>query len=276
MFLLKELLILAAILALASLGLIEFSNPYWQNSTSENLISNQYKIASNPDIKKEFSSEFYLYIDLIQNKPIDKPKIKSQISELGSDFEREYLTALLKKREGSFSEAYKILFSQLNKQPEYLSYYSELSSLAKISGTINKLRTRINSEADTSNNFVIYLKALTEYQDGNASQAIKIFQSLIEKGFLSTEIFYQLAQGYRTIGDYDKGFLNLIKAEEQSEENDQFLSKVYNLKGTLFFLSGKYEEAKREYESALKYSTKTGNKVEEIKALANLAIILDV
>ena len=54
-----------------------------------------------------------------------------------------------------------------------------------------------------------------------------------------------------------------------------YFSKINNLKGTIFFLSGEYEQAKKFYQYALDLSEKNGNSVEEIKAIANLAIIKD-
>ena len=78
-----------------------------------------------------------------------------------------------------------------------------------------------------------------------------------------------------TIGNYDESFLKLLEAEKLCGDDEPFLAKIINLKGTLYFLSGDYDKAKKEYETSLAIAKKSGNKVEEIKSIANLAIIKD-
>jgi len=275
MFLLKELFVLAGILILASVGLVELSHPFWNSSHTSKTKSSVTLSVDSLNTDKN-TTGFYSYLDLLHNKPIDKKNIQTKINELNSEFEREYLTAVLNKRKGNFEEAYNNLFSQLNYLPNFLPYYEEISALAKISENINQLNTWLSSKNDSTNKFINYLNALIAYQEGNYSKAINKYESLIISEFQSKEIYYNLAQACRSVGDYDKGFLNLLNAEQYCGDNDPFLAKTFNLKGTLFFLSGEYKRAKTEYQLALEIATNTGNTVEEIKATANLAIIKDV
>lgn len=275
MFLLKEIIVLAGILILASFGLVELSHPFW-NSAQDNKKTNSAAHSFENNKSNKYSSEFYQYLDQVLNSPIDKKNIKNQISEIESEFEKEYLSALLQKREGNFDDAFSRLFSQLDKSPDYLPYYEEIASLGKISENIKTLDEWISSGTDATNRFTKYLTALIDFQKGNVSESIKQFQVLVDEEFVSKEIYYQLAQAFRIAGDYENSLKNLQEAEKHCLANDPYLAKVINLKGTLFFLSGDYENSKAEYQSAIKISNQTGNKVEEIKARANLAIIKDV
>jgi CHAT domain-containing protein/tetratricopeptide (TPR) repeat protein len=222
------------------------------------------------------SNEFYHYLNLIQNKSINKIKIQSEINSLPSEFEREFLSALLKKREGSYEESYKKLYSLLDDLPSYLNYYEELAVQAKISDNLDELARWLKRNVNKSgSNFYLYLEAMIEIQRGNTSFAIEEFQSLILKGFAAKELYLHLANAQRMSGNYDAAFKNLVEAESLCKPDDYFFPKIINLKGTLNYLSHEFSKAKALYESALKISIANGNTVEEIKAIANLAIIKD-
>ena len=275
MFVIKEILALATFLILAAIGLTEISKS--DSKVSSNIqLQNQSKNSSVNALLTQSSDEFFYYLDIIQNKPIDKEKVQAELNSFSSEFEKTFLSALLKKRAGEFENSFNQLFSLLANSPSQLRYYEELSSLAKISGKLKELSKWLDSNEDKSTDpFYIYLDGLVELNKGNTSTAIEKIQTLTVKGFVSKEIYYQLAYSFRIVGDYNASFKNLIEAEKLCGDNDVFLSKIINLKGTIFFLSGDYDKAKKEYESTLQLSVSNGNRVEEIKAIANLAIIKD-
>lgn len=267
MFLIKEIIVFAACLIIAAIGFSGVSNSE-DNNTSI--------IESDVQRKTNSSDEFFYYLDIIQNKPIDKEKVRAKLNSFSSEFEKTFLSALLKKRAGEFENSFNQLFSLLANSPSQVRYYEELSALAKISGKLNELSKWLDSKKEKATDpFYIYLDGLVEMNMGNTSAAIEKIQSLTEKGFVSKEIYYQLAYLFRIVGDYDASFKNLIEAEKLCDDNDVFLSKIINLKGTIFFLSGEYDQAKKEYTSALNLSERNGNRIEKIKAIANLAIIKD-
>jgi CHAT domain-containing protein len=269
---LKEFFVLCLTTVLLSfLGITNSS----QSINSNQSLNSEKKSVNNFDIKT--SEQFNYYLDLIQNKPIDKGKLKNELTSLESKFEQEFLSALLKKREGEFEKAFKQLYPLLENFPDYFIYYEELALLGKLSGNSGKLSEwHEKNKSNSSNKFYFYLKALIELHSGKTTQAIETFQSLVSDGIKSKEIYFQLANANRITGNYDAAFTNLISAESLCENNDQFLSKIINLKGTIFYLSGEYKQAKTNYASALNFSIKSGNKSEEIKSFANLAIIKDM
>lgn len=276
MLILKEIVIISVILILGSVGLVEISIPSWNNSSQNKSETTSGKLLERYEEKKDASDEFFFYMDLIQNRPIVIEKVRDELKSIKSDFEREYLSALLLKREGDFESSFNRLFSLLTYFPPQLSYYEELSTLAKISGNLNELsQWLITNKEKSTDPYYLYLDGLVEIQKGITSAAIKKFQSLTANGFVPKEIYFQLAYSFRTIGDYDASFRNLIEAEKLCDNNALFLPKIINLKGTIFFLSGDYDQAKKEYESALKISKDNKNRVEEIKAVSNLAIVKD-
>ena len=274
MFLLKEFFVSVLCLTTALISFLGITNSSQSINSNQNLNSVKNSV-NNLDIRT--SEQFSNYHDLIQNKPIDKNKLKNELTSLESKFEQEFLSALLKKREGEFEQAFNQLFPLLDDFPENFIYYEEIALLGKISGNSNKLSEFLEkNKSNSSNKFYVYLKALIELHGGMTTHAIETFQSLVSNGIKSKEIYFQLANAYRITGNYDEALKSLITAESLCENNDQFLSKIINLKGTIFYLSGDYEQAKKNYRSALESSIKSGNKSEEIKSFANLAIIKDV
>lgn len=222
------------------------------------------------------SDRFEHYFDQIQNKSIDKKEIQSEVNKLQSEFEREFLYALIEKRSGNYDEYFKRLFALTNTLPKYLAYYEELTFSAKVSGNLKKIAAWLESNKENSDNpYYTFLDALYFSQSGKYSEGIERLEKLINQNIKSKEVYLQLANGYRIIGDYEKSYHSLIEAEKMCEVNDRYLAKISNLKGTIFFLSGDYQKAKSEYDLALKSSRDFGSKVEEIKSIANLAIIKD-
>ncbi len=276
MFLLKELSVLFAILFLTATGLLEISNSFLgsdhlnnQQKTAQNLYA--YSAGDN-----KFSDEFKNYEMKIHQEEINKEKIEIEIKNLEYKFEREYLLALLRKRQEKFDESFDLLFNLLKQSPQYLNLYEELASIAKITDNLDKLSDWLNGIKDSTNLFYLYLDGLVESQKGESAKSIGKLLRLIEKGFISKEVYFQLASLYRTTGDYELSFRNLKDAEMICEREEAFLAKIINLKGTLFYLSGDYESAKQGYALALETANKNRNKVEEVKAIANIAIIKDL
>lgn len=273
MYLLKEFFISVLYLTTVLISFWGLTNSSQSYNHNQNFDSSK-KSAS--DSGNKLSENFNYYLELIQNKPI-KNNIENKFSSLDSEFEREFLYALLKKRRGEFENAFNQLLTILDNFPDYYNYYEELALLGKISGNSSKLNEWLEkNKSNSSNKFYLYLKSLVEFHSGKTAQAIETLQSLVSSGITSKEIYLQLANAHRITGNYDAAFKYLIDAENLCENNEQFLSKIINLKGTIFYLSGDYEQAERNYSVALEYSIKSGNKAEEIKSFANLAIIKDV
>lgn len=273
MFQQKEFIVFAISLILA---LLIFTGISSTDQTDSSSVTNNPKVSPDKIQLLETSAEFKYYLDIIQNKHIDNSEIQSQLKSLQPEFEREYLSALLDKRSGNYEYSFQKLFSVLSKLPSHPAYYEELAVSAKVSDNLNKVSDWLSSNNEKSiNAYYSYLEALIEYQTGQTSKGIAKLEMLISNGMSSKEIYFQLANGYRVVGSYYEAFKYLQMSEKLCESEGPFLAKTFNLKGTLYYLSGEYDKAKVEYESALKNSRETGNKSEEIKSISNLAIIKD-
>lgn len=270
MHLLKEITILIAIILVAAFGLAGIS--LTNSSSSAELAKDPSSTPQQPDIK--FSNEFYSFKHLIENQSINPKNVEEELLSVKSKLEKKFLAALLKKREWDFDGAFNQLFLLLDDKPTQLLFYEELASISKISGNLKKIEDWLKSNKEKSSIQILFLDALVEVQNGNGSVAIEKFGSLVDKGILSREIFFHLANACRIVGDYDSSLKYVIEAEKISD-NDQYLSKIVNLKGTIYFLSGDYDNAKNYYETALELSKKNENRIEEIKSVANLAIVKD-
>lgn len=274
MLLLKEVILIIVVLFSASFGLFELSTSYTNTEVESKHLAQQIKRSSLYDDK--LSEDFHKYLYLIQNESINKKSIQSEIGSLSSEFEKQYLSALIKKREGDYNTSFDQLYILLEKLPEFFEYYEQISALGKITGNLDKLSKWLEQKPDSLNTFDYYLKGLIENEQGHTESSISTYQKLIGEGFSAKEIYYQLASVLRKVGNYEDAFINLSKAEKICKSDDSFLSRIIILKGTLYFLSGDYDKSKLQYETSLKLSKKIDNTVEQIKSLANLAIIKDM
>ncbi|RKY94573.1 MAG: hypothetical protein DRQ01_02050, partial [Ignavibacteriae bacterium] len=210
----------------------------------------------------------------IRNSEIDKKLIEDELDKLNSIFENNYLSALLKIREGDYLQAYQLLFNHLDVNILHLSFYDELVISAKITNNFTQLNTWLQGREETSPG-TLYLSALIKFESGSYQQSAKEFEEIVNRGFVSEKVFYKLAYAYRLTGDYEISLKWLDRAVEQLSADDKFLAKVLNGKGSIYFLSGDYETAEKHYTDARNSAIKTGNTAEEIKAIGNLALIKD-
>jgi CHAT domain-containing protein len=114
------------------------------------------------------------------------------------------------------------------------------------------------------------LQALYFYHTNDYSKSIDILKN--QTGFNE---LYLLSYSYRGIGDYENALSTMNHAEVLVQTESNLASKVFISKGSLYYLSGKYDLAEKFYLSGMKSAKISGNKKEEVKALINLAILDD-
>lgn len=262
-------------LLLAMSGIFKVSTPWLENS----VIPTDTLQTAHPLIKNEgilFSQKFYQLEYEILNKWISKERLEEEINNLPEDFEKDYLLALIKKRENEFNIAYDLLIDHLSSSPPLFRYYDELVELANITGNLDNISEALKKEQTSENNYYKYLAGILEFTKGNYTECIKDLQTLVDAKITSVEIYHKLTSAYRGIGDYDQGLKEITKAESLADSNSFDLPKILNAKGSIYFLSGLYDQANEYYKKANLVAKKTGNVVEEIRSLANLAIIDDI
>lgn len=222
------------------------------------------KLSSN---KNAFAEKFKrIEFQLSNSSKIDN--IADSINNLTTDFEKKYLTALLHKRKSDYEKAFNLLFSTAKELPAYYNFYDELIFTAKASDNLNLVETFIKNKG--ASKYLNYLKALFLYHTNQYSGSIDILKD--EDDF---EPLYLLSYSYRGNADYENALTSLNKAETLINQNNDQLVKVIIAKGSLYLLSGKYDEANKLYSRSLTLAQKLGNKKEEAKSLINLAILDD-
>jgi len=264
-------LLITSFLAIA--GLFGIAEP--DNSVPQKTPSNPQLINYIADDDLYFSKEFYHYEFLIINSELNK-SIDFKINNLLDGFEKDYLVALLKNRNKEFNNAYTVLAKHLDSTPQLYRYYDLLAQLANITNNLNELSNRIKENDKTVKGYHVYLIGMIEFTKGDYSETIKHLNSLINDGIESKEIYYALTYAYRSLGNYEQGLKELIKAENFVDSSSFYYPKIINAKGSLFYLSGKYDIAEQNYQTAYDHAVRKKNVVEEIKALTNLAIIKDL
>jgi CHAT domain-containing protein len=244
-------------LAFIAVGFISTNNSYIsQNNTKE--ITETRKSDSN-FTRLEFS--------LLNGT--DVTTFSDSINQLTDNFEKNYLLALLEKRKFEYDNSFNRLYSLLPNYPAYYPFYDELVFTAKASDNI-KLLTKFISENKSINNFSEYLSALINYHENKYSDAVQTLKN--KKEF---EELYLLSYSYRGLGDYENALKVLDKSENLISIDNNMISKVFVSKGSLYLLSGKYDEAEKYYKKGLESAKLFRDRREEIKALINFAILDD-
>lgn len=224
--------------------------------------------------KTNISKTFLKLESQIRNSEIDFNQIEEEIESTKSDFEKNYLSSLIKIRKGDYETAFTLLNNLLDEKTSYLPYYDELVTSAKITGNITQLRSWIERQNATSINS-LYLSSIINFENGNYNESITELKQILEKDSSHVVVFYKLAYSYRLVGNYNQSLEMLKKAEVMLSPGNKYYAKVLNGKGSIYFLSGEYESAEKNYTEAYNSAKNSGNTVERIKAVGNLAIIKD-
>lgn len=265
MFLWKSVFVLLSILTATVPGLFIITSVYIpQQETPQSIKELRLE-------EKKLSKSFYQIESSLKNGDYDKVGTPKKISDLTSKFEREYLQALIKKREGDFSSHYNLLSWQLSYVPELFRYYDELAFSARANGKLKELKVQA-ARLKTQSGFKLYLTALVEHNLGNYNEALKISDSLSAN---KKEIFFLRAQALRGLGNYDEANKELDFAEKLAGGDRDYLAKIYNSKGSLFFLSGQLKKAEEFYKKANQLAKTANHKEEETRSIINLGIIAD-
>lgn len=232
---------------------------------------NNVQISESRFQEKKFSKSFYLVENSVRNEDYDRTAIPKKIADLTSKFEQEYVQSLIKKREGNFTSQYNFLFWQLGYIPEYFPYYEELVHSARVNEKLGELKEQ-TARLKSKSPFRQYLSALIEYHLGNYSNAQNILDNIPHS---VKETHYLKAMILRGLGDYNAAKNELMRAEKLCGNNKNYLVKIYNSLGSLFFLSGETSKAEDYYKKAYQIAKTTGNSAEQVKSLVNLGIVLD-
>jgi CHAT domain-containing protein/uncharacterized protein HemY len=235
------------------------------------LVSEIDFIFSNSNSSNHYASDSVsfdtLYFALTSQK-INEDEIEKLISELNTEFEKDFANALLLKRKQKFIEAFKLLEKHLKSVPDNYYYYDELVWLASVNDTLNHFENLFPQNHFSK--YHNYLKALLAYQKGNYSESINFLNNANEFNQL-----YLLSHCYRAIGDYQQSINILDSCQIICPEESHDYVKLIISKGSVLLLSGKYNEAEKIYQKGYELALKSGNKKEETKALINLAILND-
>ncbi len=261
----KPAIIFFALMLSALVGLFIISTGFSSNDKNISLQTTDLKNQSD------------IFFPSIAFRRIEKALINSSnitstsdsINQLTNSFEKNYLTSLAFKRKSEYRKSFDLLYSMLSSYPKYYPFYDELTFSAKASNNLMQIEQFINSEK-SHNKYLDYFKALYFYHTNQYSKSIELL-----KDNNDIQPQYLLSYSYRGLGDYDNALKVLNNAEILLQQNSYEVSKVLISKGSLYLLSGNYDEAKKLYLIGLESAKQSGNRIEEAKSLINLAILDD-
>ena len=242
------------------------------NQASENKPQYSVSIDSlNSEIKNLGWNERLLtsYHFIIINSGKD---FRKDLNNLPSGYEVTFLKALYLKKEQDYEAMFDVLYKSFANKINYLPYYEELVFAASAADKINLIEGRINKEDFINKEF---LSGLVSTSKGENEKAVKYFNKALNKGS-DENIFYRLSYAQRNNGNYNNAGKTLSKAKESFPNDKWFITKVILAEGSLFFLSGDYDNALKYYKNGLKLALENSDIQNESKAYINLGIIEDI
>jgi len=217
--------------------------------------------------------KFVNYDFLLRNNGIDFPAEKKFLSGLQRSFERDFLLGRVDFKQGKYKKTFDSLLQFLTEEPDYEQYYYLLAKAAHIiKSDTALLRNAFNGKLSYK---ILFLKGLLFYNRAKYVSAKYYFSAAVEKNPTDFEIKYMLAYTTRNLGDYSKAFELLADAETLLEPGSPEITKVDVAKGSLFYLSGDYSNAKKYYQKGKDEAERLDYNIEKIKALLNIAMIKD-
>jgi CHAT domain-containing protein len=258
-------LIFSSMILFAILGLFSLASGFLPVEIEPPADNNKNAIQSKKEI---LSNRFKRFETQILNSGNIK-NLSDSINQINNIFEKNYLLALFDKRKKEYGNSFNRLYSLLPALPEYYPFYDELVFSTKATGNIQLIEKFIK-ESKTQGKYYYYLKALLSYNANKYSEAVEILKD--KNDF---EQLYLLSYSYRGLGDYENALKVMQEAESIIQKENIYFSKVLISKGSLFLLSGRYDDAESVYKKGFESAKLFSDKREEIKALINLAIIDD-
>ena len=216
---------------------------------------------------KNLLSKYHFYIISSENIS-DK-----NLQELPKGYQTSFLNALLLKKNQEYKTMYDTLFKSFSNAVTYLPYFEELVFAAS---AVNKISSIEEKNKKENFNYKDFINGLLSSSKGNYETALKFFNEALKKDSSDNNIFYQLSYAYRNTGDYENAGKILLRAEKLFSNDKWFIAKSRLAHGSLFFLSGDYENASKFYNEGLKISTDNSDKQNEAKADINIGIIEDI
>ncbi|VAX21200.1 hypothetical protein MNBD_IGNAVI01-512, partial [hydrothermal vent metagenome] len=217
-------------------------------------------------------SSFEQYIFYLENNKIEEININSKI--LSNDFEKDFAEAVINYKQNKFENSYRLLFVHLKERPVFLKYYEYLVKTAGVLNNYNQIKDFVSQSKDEAE--FLYLSGLIDYYETNYGSAEEKFSKVLQTKPNSVEVLIYLSNTQRRLGDYEKAAETLQTAKNMVSKNDPKTAEILVLKGSLYFLSDKYEKAEKVYKEGLQAAKESGNNIEIVKANMNLGMINDL
>ncbi len=217
------------------------------------------------------SSALNIYRTFLLNADYNAVAEKSFLLDLQESAEKNYLLALILKRQGNYNEMYSLLERSLSLKPQFYSFYDELLNSALIANKISDLK---KDQGKIPDKYVYYLNSLFNSAEGKFEAAENEIKKAIENYPDEFELLYKQAEILRNLGNYEKALESinklLIKTKQEIPVNSALI-----LKASLYYLSDKLIESKKILLEVIGNQKKLRDKFLLAKAFVNLGIIED-
>lgn len=255
-------------------------------------------LASSSSIQKSFASPSYIinldslrslivtagwnssFIDVYQhallNFPIDLENESEKINNLPGNFEKIFLQAVIQKRNGDFKNMFDSLLTGFDYPITYLPYFDEMVLAAKSSGQTSFIENLLQNSPKLSQVQAAYFQGVLSSYNADYEEALTLFLKADSLESKNKNILLNLAQVYKSLGDY-KSAGEILSGTKKHFVNDDILKpKILLTEGTLLYLSNDFQAAELLYQKALDASKKIEDKISKSRSLTDLGICADV
>lgn len=218
------------------------------------------------------NSSFEKYLFYIENNEVDKDAVNSEI--IRNNLEKDLIGAIVNYKQNKFEDSYRLLFTHLKEKPKILKYYEYLVKTAGVLNKYSQLKNFVSQREDETE--FLYLSGLIDYYETNYRSAEEKFTKVLQTKLNSVEVLIYLSNTQRRLGDYKAATKTLQDAEKVISKTDPKTAEILVLRGSLYFLSDKYEEAEKAYKEGMHSAKESNNNIEIVKANLNLGMINDL
>ncbi len=217
------------------------------------------------------SSAVNSYETFLLNAEYNADNEKKILMNLSESAEKNYLLALISKRQNNFTEMYSRLENSLGLKPQFYSFYDEFVNSALIVNRLEDLNKYLEKLPDK---YIIYVNSLINSAEGKFDAALSEIKKAIDKYPDDFELLYKQAEILRNLGNYEKALESVNKSLLKTKQ-ENLVNSALILKASLYYLSNKLYEPKKILLEITNNSEIATNKFLLAKAFVNLGIIED-
>ncbi len=216
-----------------------------------------------------------IYWNFIINSSRNLRDEKNIVQSLPAGYERTFVYSIFLKKEQNFVEMFDSLEACLDRKPDYLPFYDELVFASQATNQLPVLESKLEILKNLPEIQFNYAKGAIRFSQAKFKEAQNYFSDADKSDSSDKNVLYRLSYTYRNLGDYEKALSVLQTALKLNNSDPWFESKAVIAEGSLYYLSGKIKTAELLYQKGKLNSAKIDDRQNEAVASIDLGILRD-